>query len=140
MFGIAHIAVTTRDMEKSLDFYTNALGLKKVFEIPEPETGKPWIIYLYVGGRQFVELFYNGSKDNPWQQELCGFNHLCLEVDNIHTATEKITKAGYTLDSPPKQGADYNWQAWVKDPDGIRVELMQIDPQSPQAKVIKENS
>jgi len=135
MFGIAHLAITAKDMEKSLDFYTNALGLKKVFEIPEPETGKPWIIYLYVGGRQFIELFYNGSKDNPWKPELRGFNHLCLEVDDIHTATDKIIKAGYTLDDPPKQGADHNWQAWVKDPDGIRVELMQIDPESPQAKV-----
>jgi lactoylglutathione lyase len=138
MFGIAHLAVTTKDMEKSLDFYINALGLKKVFEIPNKDTGKPWINYLHMAGRQFVELFYNGDKDNPWQSGTRGFNHICFEVDDINAAVEKITRAGYTMDSLPKQGSDMNWQAWVKDPDGIRVELMQIDPQSPQAKAIAE--
>ena len=138
MNGIAHLAVTVKDMEKSLDFYTKALGLKKVFEIPDPKTGEPWIIYLYLAGRQFVELFYNGSKDNPWQRELRGFNHICIEVDDIQAAVEMIASAGYKLDVLPKQGRDHNWQAWVKDPDGVRVELMQIDPNSPQAKAIAE--
>jgi len=54
--AIAHLAVTVKDMKKSLDFYTRVLGFKKAFEIPEPETGKPWIEYLYVGNKQFVEL------------------------------------------------------------------------------------
>ena len=138
MTGIAHLAVSAKDMDKSLDFYTNALGLKKVFEIPNPQNGNPWIVYLHLAGRQFVELFYNASKDNPWRSELRGFNHICIEVDDIHAAAEKITKAGYALDTPPKQGVDFNWQAWTKDPDGIRVELMQIDPKSPHAKVIAE--
>ena len=138
MLGIAHLAVTAKDMEKSLDFYTNALGLKKVFEITRPETGEPWIIYLHLAGRQFVELFYNGNKDNPWQAGVRGFNHICIEVDDINAAVEKITKAGYTMTSGPKQGRDHNWQAWVNDPDGIRVELMQISPESPKAKAMAE--
>jgi len=136
MNGIAHLAVTVKDMEKSMHFYTHALGLKKVFDIPHPETKKPWIEYLYLGGRNFVELFYDGKADNPWKPNQCGFNHICLEVDDIHKACEKVTKAGYKLDDEPKQGLDFNWQAWVRDPDGIRIELMQIDPKSPQAKAM----
>ena len=139
MNGIAHLAVTVKDMQKSLDFYTNALGLKKVFDIPHPKTGKPWIEYLYLAGRNFIELFYDGSRDNPWEPSLRGFNHICLEVDDINKAVEKIREAGYKMDVEPNKGVDLNWQAWITDPDGIRIELMQIDPNSPHAKVISGN-
>jgi catechol 2,3-dioxygenase-like lactoylglutathione lyase family enzyme len=136
--GIAHIAITVKDMGKSLDFYTRALGFKKAFEIPDPETGRPWINYLYIGGGQFIELFYDGLKDNPWSEELRGFNHICLQVDDIHGVVEGLRKAGVEVTDGPKQGCDYNWQAWILDPDGIRVELMQIDPKSPHHKAIEE--
>jgi lactoylglutathione lyase len=136
--GIAHLAITVKDMKKSLDFYTRILGFKKAFEIPEPQTGAPWIEYLYIGNRQFIELFYNGSKDNPWSGELRGFNHLCLEVDDIHAVAEWLKKEGAEVTDGPKQGCDHNWQAWIKDPDGVRIELMQIDGQSPHRKAIQE--
>jgi lactoylglutathione lyase len=136
--GIAHLAITVKDMPKSLDFYTRILGFKKVFEIPEPETGKPWIEYLYLGGRQFIELFYDGTKDNPWSGELRGFNHICMEVDDIHSVVDRLKEEGITITQGPNQGCDYNWQAWILDPDGIRIELMQIDSQSPHYKAMQE--
>lgn len=136
--AIAHLAVTVKDMKKSLDFYTRVLGFKKAFEIPEPETGKPWIEYLYVGNKQFVELFYDGTKDNPWSPELRGFCHICFEVDDIHSVTERIKKEGGVITDGPKQGCDNNWQAWILDPDGIRIELMQIDKESPHYKAIQK--
>jgi lactoylglutathione lyase len=136
--GIAHIAITTKDMDKSLDFYTRILGFKKAFEIRDPETDAPWINYIYIGNEQFVELFYNGVKDNPWSEELRGFNHICLGVDDLHSVVERIQKAGGIVTDGPKQGCDHNWQAWTTDPDGIRVELMQIDVKSPQYKAIQQ--
>ncbi|GHU24028.1 lactoylglutathione lyase [Spirochaetia bacterium] len=141
MTGLAHLAITVKDMEKSLDFYTRILGFRKVFEIPKPQDGSPWIVYLHVGGRQFIELFYGGTTDNPFTDEKRGFNHICLEVDDIQEFTKKVLAAGYKFEGPtdvlPNQGCDFNWQAWMTDPDGIRVELMQIDPKSPHYKVIE---
>ena len=134
--GFAHGAVTVKDMEKSLHFYTEALGFTRVFDINEPETGKPWIVYLNICKGQFLELFYDGTVDNPWKPELIGFNHFCFEVDDLHATVQKIKDAGYTMDIEPKQGCDYNWQAWVTDPNGIRVELMQMDPRPPHAKYL----
>ena len=131
---ITHGAITVKDMALSLKFYTEAMGFKKVFEIPEPKTGAPWIVYLNVCPGQFIELFYDGTVDNPWRSELIGFNHFCFEVDDIYAATQQVKDAGFTMDVEPNQGADYNWQAWVTDPNGVRIELMQIDPKSPQAK------
>ena len=112
--GIAHTAVTVKDMDESIRFYTQVLGFKKAFSIPHYVTGEPWIEYLNVSPGQFVELFYGG--------------------DDINTSVQKIRDAGYPVDSEPRQGADHNWQAWVTDPNGIRIELMQIMPGSPQSR------
>ncbi len=131
--GIAHCAVTVRDMESSVRFYTKALGFQRAFELSRPETGEPWIVYLNICSGQFLELFYGGEDDNPWNDRLVGFNHLCLEVDDIHAAVQKVRDAGYPIDIEPQQGSDYNWQAWIRDPNGIRIELMKIMPESPQA-------
>ena len=69
--------------------------------------------------------------------DLIGFNHFCFEVDDIFTTVERVRSAGYPIDIEPKQGADLNWQAWVTDPNGIRIELMKIEPESPQAQFWK---
>ena len=138
--GMGHLAVTAKDMDKSLDFYTKVLGFKKVFEINRPETGEPWIIYLHVADRQFVELFYSsGTSDSPdpWKDKVNGFAHICLEVDDIHAIAKHIVDCGCTLDVEPKQGSDGNWQCWTKDPNGIRVELMQLSETGLQAKAIR---
>ena len=132
--GIAHNAVTVRDMQESLRFYTEALGFRKAFEINRPENGEPWIVYLNIAPGQFLELFYGGVRDNLWRDDLIGFNHFCFEVDDIFRTVERVRDTGYAIDIEPKQGADLNWQAWVTDPNGIRIELMQIDPNSPQAR------
>ena len=135
--GIAHLALTVKDMEKSLDFYIRVLGFKKAFSLTHPETKAPWIEYLQAGN-QFIELFYNGADENPWKSSLCGFNHLCLLVDDINITVKGIKEAGYPMDSEVRQGSDRNFQAWLKDPEGVRIELMQISPESPQGKCMRK--
>jgi lactoylglutathione lyase len=139
MSKLGHAAITVKNMETSLAFYTKGLGFKKAFELNRPETGERWIIYLYIGDGQFIELFYDGVTDNPWNVELRGFNHLCVAVDDIHSSAKQLEDAGYKLDQQPNQGCDSNWQAWVTDPDGIRIELMQLDEASPQLQYLKSS-
>ena len=139
--GISHLAVNAKDMEKSLDFYTRALGFKKAFEIEHQQTGKPWIVYLHAGGRQFVELFYTDEPNkplDPWGDKLWGFNHICMEVDDIHAIAAHIESCGYEVFIKPQQGSDGNWQCWTMDPNGVRVELMQLGQDGLQMKVILE--
>ena len=132
--GLAHAAVTVKDMDASVRFYTQALGFQRAFEISHPETGEPWIVYLNICPGQFIELFYGGAEENPWHDSLMGFNHLCFAVDDIQSSVQRVREAGYAIDEEPKQGSDLNWQAWIKDPNGIRIELMQIMPGSPQSR------
>ena len=128
----AHAALTVKDMDKSLAFYTEALGFKKAFDLKNPQTGAPWIEYLLVSPGQFLELFY-GGKDAPAVPDAAGFNHLCFAVDDLEATVQRVRDAGFPIDVEPQMGSDHNWQAWVRDPDGVRIELMKIMPESPQA-------
>ena len=134
--GTGHAAITVRDMSESIRFYTQALGLQKAFAFRHPDTGAPWIEYLSVAPGEFIELFYGGTETQAWHDGRIGFNHLCFRVDDISASVQEIRDAGYPIDSEPKQGVDGNWQAWVRDPNGVRIELMQIMPESPQSRFL----
>ena len=138
--NLSHVAVTAKDMEKSLDFYTRVMGFRRVFDINDQKTGAPHIVYLSMGNDQFIELFYGGEEDNIWEAKQRGFSHICLAVDDIHEMIRKIEEAGYPITRELKLGPDNNWQFWVTDPDDVRIEIMQIDPESPHGKVMAENA
>ncbi len=126
---ISHLAFDVSDMEKSLDFYVGKLGFEKIFSI-ENEQGKPWIEYLKVCSGQFIELFYGGMTDAPKSN----YSHLCLQVDDIYEIERKMKELGVEIDVPAKQGKDTNYQCWVHDPDGNRIEFMQLMTTSQQYK------
>lgn len=133
---IGHLAFDVEDMERSLHFYCDVLGLKHAFDIHDNDD-QPWIVYLQVQGLQFIELFYNGqNKPEPVKRPI-GFSHLCLEVEDIHACAEHLRQHGVKLDVEPQMGKDHNWQCWVRDPDGNRIEFMQISPESPHMKAYR---
>jgi lactoylglutathione lyase len=70
--------------------------------------------------------------------ETNGINHFCLIVDNIENIVRQLADKGITLYLPLKTGADNNRQAWIQDPDGNRIELMEMVPDALQFKAIKE--
>lgn len=123
--------IDVHDMEETLQFYKNVFGFEKIFELAHPETGEPWIVYIQIAKGQFLELFYGGGKVGSKQSDESGFSHLCFAVDDVEACAERITELGYTLDIPPCVGCDHNKQTWVRDPNGIRIELMQVSEQSP---------
>ncbi len=137
---LGHLAITVKNMEESVRFYTTAFGVKQAFELSRPETGEPWIVYLYVGDGQFIELFYGGEKEYSWDEHDRAYNHVCFTVEDIHAAVKQIEDAGYTMRKAPKIGIDGNWQAWIDDPDGVRIEIMQLGESSPHMKAIRELS
>lgn len=129
---IAHLALNVKDMERSLAFYCGGLGFPKAFEI-EDDNGNPWIVYLKITDGMFLELFYGGEGENPSTGMATGFNHICLQCDRLHETVEQLREKGVEIDIEPNQGKDKNFQAWIHDPDGNKIELMEIHPDSPQA-------
>ena len=131
---IGHVAFKVTDMERSLKFYCDILGGKKAFSMDQD--GKPWIEYVALAEGLYIELFHDGTprtEDNS-DEHLTGFLHTCIEVDDIFEITERVKKNGGTMFVEPLQGCDGNWQAWVIDPDGNRIEFMKLEPNSPQAQ------
>lgn len=130
--SITHVAINVKDMEKTLAFYRDALGFQKIFELSHPETGKPWIVYVQICAGQFLELFYDGTERTAKDSDI-GFTHVCFQVDSVEEIAERITRNGYPLEIPPCEGCDHNLQTWTRDPNGVRIELMQVCPDSPHA-------
>jgi catechol 2,3-dioxygenase-like lactoylglutathione lyase family enzyme len=131
--GIANMAFVVSDLEKSLEFYSRQLGIEKAYSLFD-EQGKECAAGLRVKDGCFVELRAGGEKRFITRDSSAGFGHICLECDEIYSTVESIRGKGAPIDDEVKQGGDKNYQAWTHDPDGNKVEIMQIDPDSPQAK------
>jgi lactoylglutathione lyase len=128
--GIAHAAIRITDLDAALGFYGDGLGFEEVFRLHR--NGEVWIVYFRVGPDQFVELF-PGAEPAASAGNTVGYAHLCLAVDNIHDTVEALCARGVPFEGEPRLGQDGSWQVWTADPDGNRIELMQLTPQSLQA-------
>ena len=133
--AIGHVALSVRDVDRSLDFYVNRLGFAEMFRLER--NGRLWIVYLRITDSQFLELFPDGDGDGAPPFAAVGINHFCLEVDDIDSAIKELFDRGVTLARPKKNGVDNNDQAWIDDPDGNRIELMQLSPKAMQREAIR---
>ncbi|WP_422024676.1 VOC family protein [Pyruvatibacter mobilis] len=115
-----HTMVRVRDLDKSLKFYCDDLGLEQLgrFDIEE---GRFSLVFLAAPGDHSaqVELTYN------WDDEELGegrnFGHLAYEVEDIYATCQKLQEAGVTINRPPRDGR----MAFVRSPDNISIELLQ---------------
>ncbi|MBT8049152.1 MAG: lactoylglutathione lyase [Xanthomonadales bacterium] len=132
-----HTMVRVTDLEESLDFYCNHLGLVELRRKEAPQ-GRFTLIFLAAPGNEDaqVELTYNWDPE-----EYSGgrnFGHLAYSVENIYQACQKLMDGGVTINRPPRDG----YMAFVRSPDGISVELLQqgdaLPPMEPWASM--ENS
>jgi len=123
-----HTMVRVSDLEASLDFYCNKLGLVETRR-KEIEAGRFTLIFLAPSGGGIgseVELTYN------WDPEEYGegrnFGHLAYEVENIYDLCQSLMDKGVTINRPPRDGR----MAFVRSPDGISIELLQEGDALPQ--------
>ncbi len=115
-----HTMVRVNDLDASLKFYRDALGLEVVREYEVP-SGRFTLVYLAAPGDHDaqVELTYN------WDPEELGgarnFGHIAYAVDDIYAACERLQAHGVTILRPPRDGR----MAFVRSPDNISIELLQ---------------
>ncbi len=129
-----HTMVRVSDLEASLDFYCNKLGLVEQGR-HEVAAGRFTLVFLAAPGDEEaqVELTYNWDPE-----ELAGgrnFGHLAYRVENIYATCRKLMDAGVTINRPPRDGR----MAFVRSPDNISIELLQdgpaLSPQEPWASM-----
>ena len=125
-----HTMVRVTDLDASLSFYRDALGLKvlKTKEYPE---GRFTLVYLAAPGDEDaqIELTYNWDPETYTGGR--NFGHLAYAVDDIYATCAKLQSLGITILRPPRDGR----MAFIKSPDDISIELLQkgeaLAPQSP---------
>ena len=117
-----HTMVRVENIEDSLDFYCNKLGLKEIRRI-ENEKGKFTLIFLGAENSDkrhaLLELTYNWDPEKYTGGR--NFGHLAYSVKNIYETCDNLMKKGVTINRPPRDGH----MAFIKSPDGISIELLQ---------------
>ena len=131
---LGHSAYGVADVDASLAFY-ELLGIKESFRLHRDD-GSLMLAYLHISGDRFIEIFPGGpAAGDRADKSTYSYRHLCLVSDDIVSDVEHLRANGITIDIEPKLGLDGNTQAWVKDPDGNPIELMQLAANSPQKLV-----
>jgi lactoylglutathione lyase len=132
-----HTMVRITDIDESLKFYVDNLGLKEL-KRDEYEAARFTLIFLAAEGDEDaqVELTYNWEPE-PYPVGR-NFGHLAYEVDDIYATCRRLADGGVTINRPPRDGK----MAFVRSPDQVSVELLQkgdaLPPQEPWASM--ENS
>jgi lactoylglutathione lyase len=128
-FQMMHTMVRVKDLDKSLDFYTRLLGMQLLRKMDFPE-GKFTLAFVGYGPEEthaVVELTYNWDQKEPYDLGN-GYGHIALGVRDIHGICKELEKAGAKIPRSPgpmKHGTTHI--AFVEDPDGYKIELIDLD-------------
>ena len=116
-----HTMLRIRDIDSSIKFYCDALGLQEIRRI-EVKEGKFTLIFLAAEGDESsqIELTYNWDGDDLGEGSR-NFGHLAYHVDNIYKTCSRLKDSGVTINRPPRDGH----MAFVRSPDNVSVELLQ---------------
>ena len=130
------MAIRVKDIPRTLDFYVAKLGISEMMRLDRDGRA---LASLSAHDRHPIssKCSLRGPASARPSARQCGYNHICLEVCGYRSlALRELEAAGVPLHPREADGRDGNWQAWIEDPDGHRIELMQMMPDSLQAKAI----
>lgn len=124
-----HTMVRVTDIDASLKFYCDALGLQEIRRM-DHEKGRFTLVFLAAPGDEQaqVELTYNWDPESYSGGR--NFGHLAYRVENIYESCQRLQDHGVTINRPPRDGR----MAFVRSPDNISVELLQAGDPLPPAE------
>jgi len=115
-----HTMVRVTDLDASLEFYCNKLGLKQVHRV-DVEAGRFSLVFLAAEGSPEAQIELTHNWDPEEYSGGRNFGHLAFEVENIYETCQRLRDAGVTINRPPRDGR----MAFVRSPDAISIELLQ---------------
>jgi len=125
-----HTMVRVNNLDTSLDFYCNKLGLQELRRY-DSEQGRFTLVFLAAPGDQDAQVELTHNWDPEEYTEGRNFGHLAYQVDDIYALCQKLMDEGVTICRPPRDGH----MAFVRSPDNISIELLQrgeaLAPQEP---------
>ena len=123
---IAHVCIYAHDLAKTRAFYEDVLGLDTQFNFLR--NGEIFGFYLNCGGRSHVEVF---QKDGTRYGDMDQITHFCLEVEDLDAAIAHVQSKGVEI-TKKKYACDDTYQAWIRDPNNVRIELFEYTDKSAQ--------
>ena len=133
---LAHLNFVTDDLSKIIDFYVNKLGMQVKFTLNN-KSGVPFGYYFGCGNSTFLEFFDQALAVQQWGGKMevlaagTRYKHFCLEVTGLDAYCKKLRGKGLAV-TKITTGMDNSRQAWITDPDGNAIELMEYGPNSLQ--------
>jgi catechol 2,3-dioxygenase-like lactoylglutathione lyase family enzyme len=133
---LAHLNFVTNDLSGIIDFYVNKLGLKIKFAL-ENKQGQPFGYYFECGNSTFIEFFDQRMASEVWGGNVADltigtrYKHFCLEVIGLNEYCDELKSKGVNVTNI-SMGMDNSRQAWITDPDGNQIELMEYGHSSTQ--------
>ena len=133
---LAHLNFVTNDLSRIIDFYVNKLGLKVKFTLNN-KRGEPFGYYFECGNSTFLEFFDQTMAVEVWGGKVEELNigtryrHFCLEVTGLDEYCKDLKSKGVDV-TDIKTEMDNSRQAWIADPDGNQIELMEYGHSSLQ--------
>jgi lactoylglutathione lyase len=121
-----HAMVRVRDLDASLRFFRDALGLVETRRTDHPQ-GRFTLVYLAAPGNPEVEVELTYNYDDEDYGGARNFGHLAFAVDDIYATCRRLQDHGVTIARPPRDGR----MAFVRSPDAISIELLQAGPALP---------
>ena len=125
-----HTMVRVTDLDASLDFYCDKLGLVELRRV-DVEAGRFTLVFLAAEGDQDAQVELTHNWDAEKLEGGRNFGHLAYRVENVYETCQRLMDAGVTIHRPPRDG----YRAFVRSPDGISIELLQqggaLPPQEP---------
>ncbi len=129
-----HTMVRVNDIDASLDFYCNRLGLKELRRI-DNEAGRFTLVFLAAPGDESAQVELTHNWDAETLEGGRNFGHLAYQVENIYDTCKRLQDGGVTINRPPRDG----YMAFVRSPDNISVEILQhgapLPPEEPWASM-----
>ncbi len=115
-----HTMVRVTDLDESLDFYCNKLGLVELRRT-EVQQGRFTLVFLAASGDESAQVELTFNWDPQEYDDGRNFGHLAYAVENIYESCQRLMDLGVTINRPPRDGR----MAFVRSPDGISIELLQ---------------
>lgn len=125
---VNHVALAVENFDEAFAFYTQKMGFREAFTVRDTN-GRPTLAYVQVNRNTFIELQQANANRRP------GLNHFGLHVENLRATVATLKQRGVTVEEPRSRPDDSS-VANATDLGGIRIELFEFGPQSPQGKAI----
>jgi predicted enzyme related to lactoylglutathione lyase len=127
--GVNHVGINVADFDAAMKFYTQQMGFREAFVVNDAN-GKPTQGYIHVSRSTFLEIRPAGPN-----QPVGVITHVGIEVDNIRATLARLAKNGVKVEEPRK-GINFATIANAISPEGVRMELSELGPESLQRKSI----